>query len=121
MAGVVDGGTMVVIQGPRFCARVESQWFASAGCSLVNMTGYPEAVLARELKISYAAVDLVTDLDGVVTAGEGVKPVDGIAQFEQNMDLFQKLVRSAIGRVAVGRTCTHCLPHAGVTLPIELP
>ncbi len=78
-------------------------------------------LLARELTICYTTVDLVTDLDAVVTAREGVKPVDGIAQFEQNVDLFQKLVRSAIGRVAVGRTCTHCLPHAGVTLPIELP
>ena len=47
LPGVTDGGTMVVIQGPRFSTRAESQWFASAGFSLINMTGYPEAVLAR--------------------------------------------------------------------------
>jgi len=118
---VVDGGTMVVIQGPRFSTRAESQWFASAGFTLVNMTGYPEAVLARELEICYAAIALVTDLDAGISAGEGVKAVDVFAEFERNIGPFKKLVREAIGRVAADRTCAHCRPHAGVTLPIELP
>jgi 5'-methylthioadenosine phosphorylase len=118
---VVDGGTMVVIQGPRFSTRAESQWFASAGFTLVNMTGYPEAVLARELEICYAAIALVTDLDAGVSVGEGVKAVDVYAEFQKNMELFKKLVREAIGRVAVERGCTHCLAHTGVTLPFELP
>jgi 5'-methylthioadenosine phosphorylase len=118
---VVDGGTMVVIQGPRFSTRAESRWFASAGFSLVNMTGYPEAVLARELEICYAAIALVTDLDAGVTAGEGVKAVDVFDQFEKNMGMLKDLVRSAIGRVAAERTCTHCSPHTGVTLPVVLP
>ncbi|HTY34717.1 S-methyl-5'-thioadenosine phosphorylase [Mycobacterium sp.] len=118
---VVDGGTMVVIQGPRFSTRAESQWFASAGFSLVNMTGYPEAVLARELEMCYAAIALVTDLDAGVEAGQGVKTVDVFAQFERNMELFKELVRAAIGRVAVEHTCTRCQPHTGVTLPVELP
>ncbi|MDT5257751.1 MAG: 5-methylthioadenosine phosphorylase [Mycobacterium sp.] len=121
LPGVVDGGTMVVIQGPRFSTRAESRWFASAGFSLVNMTGYPEAVLARELEICYAAICLVTDLDAGVAAGEGVKAVDIFTQFEKNIDLFKKLVRAAIDRVDVERTCTHCLSHTGVTLPDELP
>ncbi len=121
LPGVVDGGTMVVIQGPRFSTRAESQWFAAAGFTLVNMTGYPEAVLARELEICYAAIALVTDLDAGVSAGEGVKAVDVYAQFQKNMKVFKKLVREAIGRVDVERSCTHCLAHTGVTLPIELP
>ncbi|OBF81638.1 methylthioadenosine phosphorylase [Mycobacterium sp. 852002-51163_SCH5372311] len=121
LPGVFDGGTMVVIQGPRFSTRAESRWFASAGFSLVNMTGYPEAVLARELEICYAAIALVTDLDAGVAAGEGVKAVDVFAQFQKNMEPFKKLVRTAIGRVDVERACTHCLAHTGVTLPIELP
>jgi 5'-methylthioadenosine phosphorylase len=118
---VVDGGTMVVIQGPRFSTRAESRWFASAGFTLVNMTGYPEAVLARELEICYAAICLVTDLDAGVSAGEGVKAVDVLAQFEKNIEPFKKLVRAAIGRLAIERNCTDCLPHTGVTLPVELP
>ncbi|WP_082995840.1 S-methyl-5'-thioadenosine phosphorylase [Mycobacterium alsense] len=118
---VVDGGTMVVIQGPRFSTRAESRWFAAAGFGLVNMTGYPEAVLARELEICYAAIALVTDLDAGVTVGEGVKAVDVFAQFQRNMGPFKQLVRAAIGRVTDERTCTHCRPHTGVTLPVELP
>ena len=118
---VVDGGTMVVIEGPRFSTRAESQWFAAAGFTLINMTGYPEAVLARELEICYAAIALVTDLDAGVTAGEGVKAVDVFDQFEKNMGRLKDLVRAAIGRVAAARTCTHCSPHTGVTLPVVLP
>ncbi len=121
LPGLVDRGTMVVIQGPRFSTRAESRWFAAAGFGLVNMTGYPEAVLARELEICYAAIALVTDLDAGVAAGEGVKVVDVFDQFEKNIGLLKNLLRTAIGRVAAERTCTHCLPHTGVTLPLELP
>lgn len=121
LPGVVDGGTMVVIQGPRFSTRAESRWFASQGFTLVNMTGYPEAVLARELEMCYAAIALVTDLDAGIETGAGVTAVDVFAEFEKNMVPFKKLVHEAIDQVTVERTCTHCLPHAGVTLPIELP
>ncbi len=118
---VRDGGTMVVIQGPRFSTRAESRWFAAAGFSLVNMTGYPEAILARELELCYAAIALVTDVDAGVAVGEGVKGVDVFAQFGQHIDKLKQLVRSALGRVATERTCTHCQQHAGVALPFELP
>jgi 5'-methylthioadenosine phosphorylase len=121
LPGVVDGGTMVVIQGPRFSTRAESRWFAAAGFTLVNMTGYPEAVLARELEICYAAIALVTDLDAGIAFGQGVKAADVFAQFERNTELVKKLVREAIGQVGTDRACTHCLPHAGVALPFELP
>ena len=118
---VIDGGTMVVIQGPRFSTRAESRWFASQGFSLVNMTGYPEAVLARELEMCYAAIALVTDLDAGIESGAGVRAVDVFAEFEKNLVPFKKLVHEAIGGVAQVNDCTHCLPHEGVTLPIELP
>lgn len=124
LPGVVDGGTMVVIQGPRFSTRAESRWFAAQGFTLVNMTGYPEAVLARELEMCYAAIALVTDLDAGIEAGAGVRAVDVFAEFERNMVPFKQLVREALESAADAaeeRTCTHCQPHEGVTLPIELP
>ncbi|MGH3579997.1 MAG: S-methyl-5'-thioadenosine phosphorylase [Mycobacterium sp.] len=121
LPGVVDGGTMVVIQGPRFSTRAESRWFAAQGFTLVNMTGYPEAVLARELEMCYAAIALVTDLDAGIDSGTAVKAVDVFAEFEKNMGPFKKLVHEAIAGVAQVRTCTHCLPHEGVALPIDLP
>lgn len=117
----VDGGTMVVVGGPRFSTRAESQWFASAGFSLINMTGYPEAVLARELEICYASIALVTDLDAGVDTGAGVKIADVYAEFTRNLDGFKKLVHGAIAGLTVERACTHCLPHEGIELPIELP
>jgi 5'-methylthioadenosine phosphorylase len=121
LPGVVDGGTMVVIEGPRFSTRAESQWFAAAGFTLINMTGYPEVVLARELEICYATIALVTDLDAGIDAGAGVKVVDVIAEFEKNIEPFKKLVREAIGQVAAERTCTECLAHTGIELPFDQP
>jgi 5'-methylthioadenosine phosphorylase len=121
LPGVVDGGTMVVIQGPRFSTRAESRWFAGHGFTLVNMTGYPEAVLARELEMCYAAIALVTDLDAGIDAGTAVSAVDVFAEFERNLVPFKKLVHEAIDQVTAERTCTHCLPHEGVTLPFDLP
>lgn len=118
---VVDGATMVVIQGPRFSTRAESRWFAAAGFGLINMTGYPEAVLARELEMCYAAIALVTDLDAGVEVGSGVRTVDVFAEFTRNIGPFKTLVRAAIDRVAPERSCTHCLAHEGVELPFELP
>lgn len=121
LPGVVDGGAMVVIQGPRFSTRAESRWFAAQGFRLVNMTGYPESVLARELEMCYAAIALVTDVDAGVQAGQGVKAVDVFAEFERNLVPFKKLVHEAIANTALERTCTHCRPHDGVQLPFDLP
>ena len=66
----MDGGTLVVINGPRFSSRAESSWHAAQGWSLVGMTGAPEAAIARELAVCYAAVTLVTDHDAGLTTGE---------------------------------------------------
>jgi 5'-methylthioadenosine phosphorylase len=121
LPGVTDGGTMVIIQGPRFSTRAESQWFAAAGFTLINMTGYPEAVLARELEICYASIALVTDLDAGIDAGGGVKAVDVVSEFEKNIEPFKKLVREAIGQVAAERTCTQCGSHTDIQLPFDQP
>ncbi|MDH6198722.1 5'-methylthioadenosine phosphorylase [Mycobacterium frederiksbergense] len=121
LPGVVDGGTMVVIQGPRFSTRAESRWFADQGFTLVNMTGHPEAVLARELEMCYAAIALVTDLDAGIEAGAGVTTADVFVEFQRNLVPFKQLVLETLEAVDIERTCTHCLAHDGVTLPFELP
>ena len=68
---VHDGGTVVVVQGPRFSTRAESRWYRGQGWDVVNMTQYPEAVLARELGLCYAAIALVTDYDTGVEGDAG--------------------------------------------------
>ena len=56
-------GTVVVIQGPRFSTRAESLWFRAVGAHIVNMTQYPEVVLASELNIGTVNLSFVTDAD----------------------------------------------------------
>lgn len=60
---VHERGTVVVVQGPRFSTRAESQEFAGHGWEVINMTQYPEAILARELGICYVNIALITDYD----------------------------------------------------------
>jgi 5'-methylthioadenosine phosphorylase len=62
----VEDATSVVVQGPRFSTRAESRWYRAAGAHIVNMTQYPEAVLAAELGIGLVALSFVTDTDADV-------------------------------------------------------
>ncbi len=72
---------MVVIEGPRFSTRAESRSYADEGWTLVNMTGTPEAALARELRMCYSAIALVTDMDAGAESGEGVGQEEVFALF----------------------------------------
>ncbi|HEY5664255.1 MAG TPA: S-methyl-5'-thioadenosine phosphorylase [Ilumatobacter sp.] len=97
---VHDGGTMVVINGPRFSTRAESRWYRSMGWSVVNMTGSPEAVLAAEAGLPYATIALVTDYDAGV---DGHPPVTMDAVFEtmrDNVERLRRVLASAIPRIA---------------------
>lgn len=97
---VHDGGTMVVINGPRFSTRAESQWFSSMGWSVVNMTGYPEAVLAAEAGLPYASIALVTDRDAGLAGGQGDhEPVSMdlvMAVVARNIDRVKQLIEAAV-------------------------
>jgi 5'-methylthioadenosine phosphorylase len=106
----VDGGTMVVVEGPRFSSRAESQWFASAGGTLVNMTGMPEAGLARELALCYTAVALVTDLDSGISTGESVTQAEVFAVFERSIDRLRGVLLDVATSLSDDRDCP--CPHA---------
>ncbi|NDZ80839.1 S-methyl-5'-thioadenosine phosphorylase [Streptomyces sp. SID10853] len=118
---VVDGGTMVVVEGPRFSSRAESRWFASAGWSLVNMTGMPEAALARELALCYTPVALVTDLDAGIDADESVTQEDVYAVFARHIERLRALVLSAVDALPRERTCDCARALDGMALPFDLP
>ncbi|MFN8110048.1 MAG: S-methyl-5'-thioadenosine phosphorylase [Thermoleophilia bacterium] len=99
---VHDGGTVVVVQGPRFSTRAESRWFTQMGWDVVNMTAYPEGWLARELTLAYATVSLVTDLDVGLEGTEGVQPVgldEVIATFHANNARVKDLLAHVIERI----------------------
>jgi 5'-methylthioadenosine phosphorylase len=91
-----DGGTMVVINGPRFSTRAESRWFRSMGWDVVNMTGYPEAVLAAEAGIPYATIALVTDRDAGVDGGAAVTMDAVFATMQQNVARVRELLAAAL-------------------------
>ncbi|SCF17569.1 5'-methylthioadenosine phosphorylase [Micromonospora coriariae] len=92
----VDGGTMVVIEGPRFSTRAESRWYAEQGWSVVGMTGHPEAVLARELALCYTPLSLVTDLDSGVEVGDGVTQQEVFTVFAHNIDRLRDLLTDVV-------------------------
>lgn len=96
---VIDGGTMVVINGPRFSTRAESQWFRAMGWHVVNMTGYPEAVLAAELAIPYATVALVTDYDAGVDGHDPVSMDQVFATMAANVGRVSAVIDHAIEAV----------------------
>lgn len=103
---VTDGGTMVVVEGPRFSTRAESRWYAAAGGTCVNMTGYPEAVLARELALCYTAIALVTDLDAGVDGGAGsVTQEEVFRVFAENTDRMRALLLATLAALPTERTC----------------
>ncbi|KLL09807.1 MULTISPECIES: S-methyl-5'-thioadenosine phosphorylase [Protofrankia] len=119
--GVVDGGTMVVVPGPRFSTRAESRFFAGQGWSLVNMTGHPEAVLARELALCYVSIALVTDHDAGVDGGTSVAQADVFEVFARSVDTLRELVRLTVAALPSTRECACPTALDGMTLPLTLP
>ena len=118
----LDGGTMVVIEGPRFSTRAESQSYAAAGWTVVNMTGHPEAVLARELGVCYATIALVTDVDAGISAEESVDQAQVFALFEKHIGRLKELLREVVTRLPdepPSCTCADWLDD--VTMPFEIP
>lgn len=84
----VDGGTYAAVQGPRFETAAEIRRLAADGCHVVGMTAMPEAILAREAGLDYAAVCPVGNLAA------------GIASDELSMDEVIGAVGPGMERIA---------------------
>ena len=119
--GVGAGGTMVVIEGPRFSTRAESQHYAAQGWSLVNMTGSPEAALAREMRQCYTAIALVTDMDAGVESGQGVGQEEVFALFRANLARLTGLLADVIERLPSPDGCSCSTWADGMELTYEIP
>jgi 5'-methylthioadenosine phosphorylase len=114
---VHEHGTVVVIQGPRFSTRAESQCFSKQGWEVINMTQYPEAVLARELEMCYVNIALITDYDAGLDGVAGIRPVsvaDVVRVLSDNKDRVRRLIERLLPRVRGERTCicSRALEHA---------
>jgi 5'-methylthioadenosine phosphorylase len=124
-AGVVvkRGGTYVCMEGPQFSTVAESNTYRKNGADLIGMTNLQEAKLAREAEICYSTIALVTDYDCWHPQHDAVTVADVIENLKKNTDNAQKILRSAVKRLPVDRTCKcgHALKHAIMTDLSKVP
>lgn len=99
-ATVHDGGTVVVIQGPRFSTRAESASYAAAGWELVNMTQMPEAVLAAEAGICFVNVSVITDYDVGAAGTAPVTQDEVLRRFAESMTTLQQGIAAMVPALA---------------------
>ncbi len=105
-ATVHDGGTMVVMEGPQFSTRAESNFYRQIGGDLIGMTALPEAKLAREAEMHYCTVATVTDYDCWRDAEESVTVDMVVANLLANVDTSKAILRAALPRiVALPQLC----------------
>ncbi|NYE74545.1 S-methyl-5'-thioadenosine phosphorylase [Microlunatus parietis] len=122
----VDGGTLIVVNGPRFSTRAESRWHAAAGGTVIGMTGMPEASIARELALCYTTVAVITDHDAGVDQTTAVSHAEVLKIFGENIDRLKALLRRVIERLPAAEsdadaTCPCRRALDGLPLPFELP
>jgi len=104
-------GTTTVINGPRFSTIAESQIYKQWNCSVINMTQYPEVVLANELGICYVNLALVTDYDAWAEAEKGLKASDAgqiLETFRRNIENLKKVLMRMLEDVDLA-PCHDCL------------
>src|SRR5581483_7305894 len=99
----------------------ESRWYAAAGGTVINMTGAPEAALARELALCYATIALVTDHDAGVEGERGVTQEEVFQVFEENTARMRSLLLAATATIPAQRGCGCPSALDGMTLPFTLP
>ncbi len=116
------GGTYLVMEGPQFSTKAESELYRSWGCSVIGMTNMPEAKLAREAELCYATVAMVTDYDCWHPDHDAVTVDRVIKVLLENADKAQALIRAVaprlLGRgVRCSSACHTALDSAVITAP----
>lgn len=95
------GGSIVVVEGPRFSSRAESESFRALGAAIIGMTGMPEAILAREAEIPYCNIGFVTDYDCWREGEEAVSVEAVIAVLKKNVDASKRIVKNILETLPV--------------------
>jgi 5'-methylthioadenosine phosphorylase len=98
-ATVHKGGTLVVMEGPAFSTKAESEENRRRGHSLIGMTALPEAKLAREAEIAYGCLAMVTDYDVWHPDHDAVTVETVMAVLHANVRLSQRIVAEAVARI----------------------
>ena len=116
------GGTYIVMEGPQFSTKAESEMYRFWGCDVIGMTNMPEAKLAREAEICYASVAMVTDYDCWHADHEHVTVDQVIRVLHENADHARQLIRNLAPcikahRGICGAGCQNALEYAIMTAP----
>lgn len=119
---VTRGGTYLVMEGPQFSTKAESELYRQWGCSVIGMTNMPEAKLAREAELCYATVAMVTDFDCWHPDHDAVTVDQVVKVLFSNADKARALVRSVVPALGQPRGpcpagCDRALDHALITAP----
>lgn len=122
-AVVHSGGTYVVMEGPQFSTRAESELYRSWGASVIGMTALPEAKLAREAEICYATIALVTDYDVWHQSEEEVSVELVIANLGQGVETSRRIIEDIVTRLPENRdcVCATALRDAIITNKDDIP
>lgn len=120
---VHDGGTCIVMEGPQFSTKAESELYRSWAADIIFMTGLPEARLAREAEICYATLAIVTDYDCWKETFETVSAEMVVSNLNRSIETAKKILRDAIPRLPQTRDCicTSALENAIITSPELIP
>lgn len=113
---VHERGTVVVVQGPRFSTRAESDYYQRQGWEVINLTQYPEAYLARELEMCYLNLSLITDYDVGLEGRTDIEPVtmeEALRVFAENIPRLREALVNLIEGVPETRSCTCSAALAG--------
>ncbi|MCD6413185.1 MAG: S-methyl-5'-thioadenosine phosphorylase [Elusimicrobia bacterium] len=115
------GGTFVVIEGPRFSTRAESNFYRSISADVVGMTAMPEAVLAREAEICYATMAHITDYD-IWKENEEVSVERVVANLNRNTSVAKDAIRNVVKNLGERKcSCGTALKNAIMTSPDLVP
>ena len=119
---VTRGGTYLVMEGPQFSTKAESELYRQWGCSVIGMTNMPEAKLAREAELCYATVAMVTDFDCWHPDHDHVTVDQVVKVLFSNADKARALVADVVPALGARRGpcpagCDRALDHALITAP----
>lgn len=102
-------GTVVIVNGPRFSTKAESKFFRGIGGDIVNMTQYPEIVLAKERGMCFLGVSAVTDYDAGVEGNRAIKPVtfnEVSLRLGANIEKMKALISEIVETLPNERSCS---------------
>jgi 5'-methylthioadenosine phosphorylase len=116
-AKVHKSGTYLVMEGPQFSSRAESQLYRSWGADIIGMTALPEAKLAREAEICYTTLAIVTDYDCWRPGCESVTTEMILTNLRKGVETAKEILRLLLPSVPQKQncSCTSALKYAIAT------